>query len=139
MLANLGEKPLRLNEILRGGEREGLTAGTLSRVLRAPTSLGLVNREVLGTQPVAVQYTLTEKGRRIGPLLGGFQDLESDPDLREVQLWDFRRPSRFRAPGEWSPEEALASARIDNLRKRVEQPSKFTFLASNAVRRPGFS
>jgi len=86
VLAYLGEKPLRFNEILRLGETAGLNARTLSRVLKALALQGLVNREVIGTQPIAVQYTLTAKGRRIGSILTGFQDLESDVDLRDVQL-----------------------------------------------------
>jgi DNA-binding HxlR family transcriptional regulator len=86
VLAYLGERPLRFNEILRLGDGDGLNARTLSRVLRALASQGLVNRDVIGTQPVAVQYALTEKGRRLGGLLTGFQDLESDPNLRGVQL-----------------------------------------------------
>lgn len=86
VLAYLSERPLRFNELLRLGEADGLNARTLSRVLRSLSTQGLVNRDVIGTQPVAVQYTSTEKGRRIGQLLGGFQDLESDPDLRDVQL-----------------------------------------------------
>ena len=86
VLAYLGEKPLRFNEILRLGEANGLTARTLSRVLRALAAQGLVNREVFATRPVAVQYTLTEKGQRIGSVLAGFLNLESDPVLRDVQL-----------------------------------------------------
>jgi len=86
VLAYLGEKPLRFNEILRLGEAAGLNARTLSRVLKALALQGLVNREVIGTQPIAVQYTLTAKGGRIGALLARFQDLESDVDLRDVQL-----------------------------------------------------
>ena len=86
VLAYLGERPLRFNEILRSGEADGLNARTLSRVLRDLTLQGLVNRDVLGTQPIAVQYTLTERGKRIGSLLSAFQNLELDRDLREVQL-----------------------------------------------------
>ncbi len=86
VLAYLDREPLRFNEILRLGEGNGLNARTLSRVLRALADQGLVNREVIGTQPVAVQYTLTERGLRLGRLLAGFGNLESDPDLRDVHL-----------------------------------------------------
>lgn len=85
-LAYLGAKPLRFNEILRLGEEDGLNARTLSRVLKTLAEIGLVNREVIGTQPIAIQYTRTEKGDRIGRVLVGFQGLELDPDLRDVHL-----------------------------------------------------
>jgi DNA-binding HxlR family transcriptional regulator len=86
VLAYLGERPLRFNEILRFGEVDGLNARTLSRVLKALAGQGLVSREVIGTQPVAIQYSLTETGRRLRRLHAEFQDLESDPSLRQVQL-----------------------------------------------------
>lgn len=68
------------------GEKNGLNARTLSRTLKALADQGLVNREVIETQPVAVQYALTEKGARVGHLLAGFQELEEDPSLKDVQL-----------------------------------------------------
>ena len=86
VLAYLGERPLRFNEILRFGEGDGLNARTLSRVLKILAGQGLVNREVIGTQPIAVQYSLTELGRRIGRLLDEFQNLEADSALRDVRL-----------------------------------------------------
>jgi len=86
VLAYLGERPLRFNEILRLGEGDGLNARTLSRVLKALAESGLVNREVIGTQPVAVQYSLTERGARFRALLDAFGDLEADPTLRDLEL-----------------------------------------------------
>jgi DNA-binding HxlR family transcriptional regulator len=86
VLAYLGDKPLRFNEILRFGEGDGLNARTLSRVLKMLAAQGLVIREVMGTLPVAVQYSLTETGRRMGPLLAQFQELESDSLLGGVHL-----------------------------------------------------
>lgn len=86
VLAYLGDKPLRFNEILRFGEEDGLNARTLSRVLKALAAQDLVIREVIGTQPIAIQYSLTEMGRRLGPLMARFQDLQSDTLLRGVQL-----------------------------------------------------
>jgi DNA-binding HxlR family transcriptional regulator len=86
VLAYLGDKPLRFNEILRLGEDDGLNARTLSRVLKALAEQGLVNREVIGTQPVAVQYALTPAGRRIGDLLRAFHEADADPALKDVQL-----------------------------------------------------
>lgn len=86
ILAYLGDKPLRFNEILRFGEVDGLNARTLSRALKALAGQGLVNREVLGTGPIAVQYRLTERGRRFGRLLAEFQRLDSDPSVEGIDL-----------------------------------------------------
>lgn len=86
LLAYLLERPLRFNEILRMGEEDGLSARTLSRTLKALADQGLVNREVIETQPFAVRYGLTEKGLRVGRLLVGFRELDEDPSLRDVQL-----------------------------------------------------
>jgi DNA-binding HxlR family transcriptional regulator len=86
VLAILGGKPLRFNEILRIGEDSGLNARTLSRVLKALAAQGLVVREVIGTQPMAVQYTLSELGRRMSSLLVQFQELQADGLLRNVRL-----------------------------------------------------
>lgn len=86
VLAYLGDKALRFNEILRFGEGDGLNARTLSRVLKVLAAQNLVIREVIGTQPIAVQYSLSEMGRRMGPLLARFQELQSDDLLRNVHL-----------------------------------------------------
>lgn len=84
ILAYLGDKPLRFNEILRFGEEDGLNARTLSRSLKILAVQGLVNREVIGTEPIAVQYMLTERGRRFGRLLREFRDLDSDPAIQGI-------------------------------------------------------
>lgn len=86
VLAYLLGPPLRFNEILRMGEADGLNARTLSRTLRALADQGLVNREVIGTQPVAVQYSLTEKGQHLRRLLAAFAESGEDAALRDVQL-----------------------------------------------------
>ena len=86
VLAYLGADPLRFNEILRPGEADGLNARTLSRVLNHLAGAGLVNGEVIGTQPVAVQYSLTAKGARLGRLLDAYGDLEADPELKDLDL-----------------------------------------------------
>lgn len=86
VLAYLLERPLRFNEILRMGERDGLNARTLSRTLKALVDRGLVTREILETQSLAVQYSITEMGARLGHLLAAFADLEADPGLRDLEL-----------------------------------------------------
>lgn len=86
ILAYLGDKPLRFNEILRFGEEDGLNARTLSRALKALAGHGLVNREVMGTEPIAVQYTLTERGRKFGRLLDEFQFLDGDSSVQGIDF-----------------------------------------------------
>ncbi|HZY69576.1 MAG TPA: helix-turn-helix domain-containing protein [Thermoplasmata archaeon] len=59
--------PLRFNEMIS-------TIGTidpksLSRVLKYLVGEGIVRRQVLGTQPFSVQYSLTEKGSDLRPVI----------------------------------------------------------------------
>lgn len=42
-------------------------AKTLSRVLKYLTAEGIVEREVLTSNPVGVRYTLTDEGRELEP------------------------------------------------------------------------
>jgi DNA-binding HxlR family transcriptional regulator len=48
---------------------KGLDPKSLSRVLKYLASEEIVRRDVLSTQPVAVQYSLTEKGRQLEPVV----------------------------------------------------------------------
>lgn len=86
VLAYLLERPMRSSEILRVGEGDGLNSRTLSRALKGLADQGLVNRSVIGTHPVAVRYSVTEKGTGLGRLLAGFADANANPDLRDVGL-----------------------------------------------------
>ena len=47
----------------------GLDPKSLSRVLKYLASEEIVRRDVLSTRPVAVQYSLTEKGRQLEPVV----------------------------------------------------------------------
>ncbi|MEO7631655.1 MAG: helix-turn-helix domain-containing protein [Mycobacteriales bacterium] len=47
----------------------GISPKTLSDRLRALESNGLVTRSVYAEVPPRVEYTLTERGRRLGPVL----------------------------------------------------------------------
>ncbi len=59
--------PMRFNELQKVGT--GIEAKTLARVLKYLVSEGIVQREVLGSQAIAVQYSLTEKGRQLRPVI----------------------------------------------------------------------
>jgi DNA-binding HxlR family transcriptional regulator len=60
-------RPMRFNELLRIGI--GIDPKTLSRVLKYLVSEGIVQRNVLSTQPFEVQYALTEKGKQLRPVV----------------------------------------------------------------------
>src|SRR5579883_2363955 len=47
----------------------GIDSKTLSRALKSLESQGIVKREVLTTQPFSVQYSLTEMGMELKPVI----------------------------------------------------------------------
>jgi DNA-binding HxlR family transcriptional regulator len=53
--------PMRFNELLK----TGMHSKTLARALKYLLAEEIVQREVLGTRPFAVQYLLTEKGKQL--------------------------------------------------------------------------
>ncbi len=59
------ERPMRFNQLLK----VGLDSKTLSRALKSMEAQGLVNRQVISTQPFSVEYSLTEKGRELKPVI----------------------------------------------------------------------
>ncbi|MHB2035863.1 MAG: winged helix-turn-helix transcriptional regulator [Nitrososphaerales archaeon] len=59
------DKPMRFNQLLKFG----LDSKTLSRALKSMETQGLVNRHVINTQPFSVEYSLTEKGRQLKPVI----------------------------------------------------------------------
>lgn len=61
------EKPMGFNEILRNAK--GMNSKTLSRVLKNLQEREIVDRKVLSTQPFSVEYSLTEKGLAIQPIM----------------------------------------------------------------------
>jgi DNA-binding HxlR family transcriptional regulator len=63
-MVHLGHK--RFNQFL---EIEGINAKILSARLKEMETDGLVRREVFSETPVRVEYTLTEKGRALQPIL----------------------------------------------------------------------
>lgn len=67
------DNPLRFNDLLRKGKPDDLNARTLSRTLKYLQKNGIVERTVVGTEPFSVVYSLTEKGRDLGDILGAYR------------------------------------------------------------------
>ena len=61
ILWHLQDEPLRFNELSR--RLEGASRKVLSAKLRELEDQGLVDRQVLDTRPVGVQYEMTDFGR----------------------------------------------------------------------------
>lgn len=67
VVSSLMQGPLRFNEL--NEMVTGLDPKSLSRVLKFLGTEGIIHRSVLSTQPFAVQYSLTEKGRGLEPVV----------------------------------------------------------------------
>ena len=52
----------------------GISARMLTERLRELEEAGLVEREVLPTRPPIVEYRLTERGRKLAPILEAMRD-----------------------------------------------------------------
>ncbi|OSQ39808.1 winged helix-turn-helix transcriptional regulator [Thalassospira mesophila] len=66
ILTVLDDGPLRFNEIRR--QLEGITQKAQTQTLRRLERNGLVERKVIASSPVAVQYEITPLGRKLqGP------------------------------------------------------------------------
>lgn len=63
MILRLGRQPERFRQLLRAVE--GISQRMLTVTLRGLERDGLVHREVLGTRPPSVEYSLTELGRSL--------------------------------------------------------------------------
>jgi DNA-binding HxlR family transcriptional regulator len=63
----LSRGPLRFKELQR--EVDGITARMLSKELKELETNELVKREVFDTAPITVQYSLTEYGRTLKPVV----------------------------------------------------------------------
>jgi DNA-binding HxlR family transcriptional regulator len=73
ILWNLAEGTLRFNELLR--RFPDLTQKMLTHQLRELEADGLIHREVFAQVPPKVEYSLTERGRSLMPI------------LKEMQTW----------------------------------------------------
>ncbi len=74
--AYLLDGPRRFNEILEMGEGDSLNARTLSRALKHLVAQGFADRQILGTQPFAVGYSLTAEGTKLRRLLEAYSSLD---------------------------------------------------------------
>lgn len=59
------DRPMRFSEL----SKAGLDSKTLSRALKSLEKEGVVKREIVSTQPFSVQYSLTEMGRQLEPVI----------------------------------------------------------------------
>jgi len=64
---------MRFNDLLRKGKPDDLNPRTLSRTLKYLQQMGIVEREVVGTEPFSVVYRLTEKGRDLNDVLSAYR------------------------------------------------------------------
>ena len=67
ILAKLCDKPRRFNELKEGLSR--ITSSTLTKELRYFEDIKIVERRVLATSPVAVEYALTKHGESIKEII----------------------------------------------------------------------
>jgi DNA-binding HxlR family transcriptional regulator len=65
-------RPMRFHELARLGM--GIDPKTLTRVLKYFVSEEIIQRNVLSTSPFAVEYSLTEKGRNLGPVIDSLRE-----------------------------------------------------------------
>jgi len=64
---------MRFNDLLKKGKPDDLNPRTLSRTLKYLQQMGIVEREVVGTEPFSVVYRLTEKGRDLSDVLSAYR------------------------------------------------------------------
>jgi DNA-binding HxlR family transcriptional regulator len=65
------KRPHRYSELV--AELEVVTEGMLSQRLKELEAAGVVERRVIGDQPVRVEYHLTEKGRGLSRVISGLE------------------------------------------------------------------
>jgi DNA-binding HxlR family transcriptional regulator len=69
----LMDGPMRFNDLPRKGQPDDLNARTLSRTLKYLQGMGIVERQVVGTEPFSVVYHLTEKGRDLNDVFSAYR------------------------------------------------------------------
>lgn len=72
VLRLLRHEALRFNEL--GDEIGGITNKMLSQSLEDLEENGLVDREIVDEKPVAVEYSLTDRGRSLEPVVDALQE-----------------------------------------------------------------
>lgn len=71
IISNLAKGPMRFHELQRN--LRGISPKTLSDRLHQLDALGIVSRRVYAEVPPRVEYSLTEKGRALLPLVNSLQ------------------------------------------------------------------
>src|SRR3979411_1352596 len=71
---------LRFNEFAGAGA--GITPRLLSGRLRDLEAAGLVERTVIPSSPPTVEYRLTKRGRRLGPIIQAMRAYAREPGRR---------------------------------------------------------
>lgn len=88
VIRHLFTGPKRFNELLRVS---GINSKTLSATLKSLEDRKVVKREVVSTRPFIVQYSLTESGLELKPVLEGLgawgmKWLQNKPEPRRSEL-----------------------------------------------------
>ncbi len=76
ILRNLRERPWRFNELHR--DLDGVSQKVLTSSLRELEKDGIVHREVFAEVPPRVEYSLTELGRTLEPVLASMERWGTD-------------------------------------------------------------
>ncbi|MEV0280744.1 helix-turn-helix domain-containing protein [Streptomyces sp. NPDC050610] len=91
MVMELLERPTRFNELKRG--LEGITQRVLTQTLRRLERNGMIQRTVLPTSPVGVEYSLTPLGASLREPFGRLYDwtVEHSGEIQSCQrAYDIR-------------------------------------------------
>lgn len=85
ILTLLAERPARFNEMKR--RLQGVTHKALTQALRRLERNGLIQRKVLATSPIAVEYAITQLGRTLQVPFGAVYDwsIQHLEDIEEAQ------------------------------------------------------
>ncbi|MFI5716121.1 winged helix-turn-helix transcriptional regulator [Nocardia sp. NPDC051750] len=96
MAMSVLENPTRFNELKR--RLEGVTQRVLTQTLRRLERNGMIERRVLPTSPVGVEYSLTPLGKSLREPFGRLYDwtVAHAPDIEAAQA---RYDSRSTSPG----------------------------------------
>jgi DNA-binding HxlR family transcriptional regulator len=97
ILSVLCTKPARFNDLKR--RLDGITHKALSEALKRLERNGLISRKVLATQPIGVEYTITDLGCSLREPFAALYNwsLANGPALVGAQCaYDTRRPGAVR-------------------------------------------
>ncbi|MBQ4401770.1 MAG: helix-turn-helix transcriptional regulator [Synergistaceae bacterium] len=93
ILRNLLQRPYRFNELKRS--LEGISHKVLASSLRSMENDGIITRKVYGIKPPKVEYSLTELGITLKPLLS------------EMESWGKFYKATQNSSGHVEPEELV--------------------------------